>query len=229
MNATPRKRIRNPVETRKAILEASSTLFAQQGADSVSVSAVANLAGINRGTAYQHFPSREELIDATIQHISDQLFREVFGDPAQLEPRDVEKVDTPEMMRRLCTFAMDNADLCRSWLLQILATPDPASDPFWREFQGSLQRFADTDLSEDDIDSESMSVLILSGIFLWPVWARAHAKSEEERRLLALRFSREILRLSLYGSMREDKFPDIVTMLSEPVEAAEIADLADRR
>ena len=57
MNIQPiKKRTRDPVVTRQAILEAASSLFAQQGADSVSVSAVANLAVRTRaGARFVHF------------------------------------------------------------------------------------------------------------------------------------------------------------------------------
>ena len=223
-----RKRIRDPEATREAIMEAASTLFAQHGADSVSVSAVANLAGINRGTAYQHFPSRESLLDATRIWISDRMFRAVFGDSSDGE-RAVEQVDIPDTMHRLTVFAMENAELGRSWLLHILAMEEPTHDPFWREFQGSLQRFSETELAQDDIDSEAMSVLVLSAIFLWPVWVGAHSADDEERRKLALRMSREILRLSLFGSMVREKFPHVVERLKKPVSQKDVVDIAGRR
>lgn len=219
-----KKRTRDPSATRNAILDASSSLFAQQGADSVSVSAVANLAGVNRGTAYQHFPSREELIEATIEWISMQMFRAVYGDPATIGERRVEEVDVPQTMHRLSVFAMENAELCRSWLLQILASENPAADPFWREFQGSLERFAQTELAQDNVDSEAMSVLVLSGVFLWPVWVRSHAKTDEERRRLANRMTRELLRLSLFGSMNPAAFPDLVERLRQPRQHTESID-----
>lgn len=229
MGQPRKKRTRDPAGTRLSIMEAASSLFAQQGADSVSVSAVANLAGINRGTAYQHFPSREELVEATMTFVSDRIFRAVYGDIETIGKRRVEEVDVPETMHRLSVFAMENAELCRSWLLQILASEEPASDPFWREFQGSLQRFAETELAQDDIDSEAMSVLVLSGIFLWPVWVQSHAKTEDERRKLARRMTREVLRLCLFGSMNPDKFPDIVARLREPVAQRDVVQIADRR
>jgi AcrR family transcriptional regulator len=228
VNVQPiKKRTRDPSATRNAILEAASSLFAQQGADSVSVSAVANLAGVNRGTAYQHFPSREELIAATIEWVSMRMFLAVYGDPATIGERRVEDADVPETMHRLSVFAMENAELCRSWLLQILASENPVADPFWKEFQGSLERFAHTELAQEKIDSEAMSVLVLSGVFLWPVWARSHAKTDEERRRLAIRMTRELLRLCLFGSMKPAAFPDVVARLREPPSEAETVDIAE--
>lgn len=111
---------------------------------------------------------------------------------------------------RLARFAMANPSLCRIWFLQMLALPDPSGDPFWREYVGSIGRFAETPLAEKGIDVEVMSLIFLAGNFLWPVWAQSHSQNEAERELLADRFTREILRLSLYGSVNQDLVPDVV-------------------
>lgn len=211
--STRKKRTRDPAATREGILEASSILLAQKGADAIAVSAVAHLAGVNRGTAYQHFADREMLVQSTLAWVSTRMFRAVFGDPERAGARRLREVDVPEMMGRLVDFAMDNADLGRIWLQQILASPEPASDPFWREFENAVKRFAETDLAAEGLDAEALAVLMLSGVFMWPVWARSHAKTEEERRHLARRFSREVMRLSMFGSMASDKFPEIAARL----------------
>lgn len=215
MTAPRPRRPKDPVETRKAILEAAGKLIAKDGPEGVSLSAVAHLAGVNRGTAYQHFRTRENLIEATVNWVSDRMFRTLFGDPDTIGERRIEQVDVADMMERLTSFAMDNPELCRIWLLQLLASPDPAADPFWREFAGSLDRFVETDLAREGVDAEVLSVLSLAGAFLWPIWARSHAQGEKERRLLSERFVQELLRLSMYGSMRNEKFPQIAERLGK--------------
>lgn len=147
MEARTRRRVRDPAATRETILEAASNLLAKDGLEGVSLSAVAHLAAVNRGTAYQHFETREKLIEATIEWVSDKLFRAVFGDPETVGQRRVEEVDTAALTDRLCGFAMENPEICRVWLQQVLASPDPSQDPFWREYSGSLQRFAETKLA----------------------------------------------------------------------------------
>lgn len=203
------RRVRDPEATRELILEASAQLLAKDGPEGISLSEVAHLAGVNRGTAYQHFETREKLIQATVEWASDKLFRAAFGDPATVGERRVEEVDVSSMTDRLTEFAMENPELCRVWLLQVLASPDPTQDAFWREYCGSLQRFAATDMAVPGVDAEVLSVLNLAGIFLWPVWARAHAEDSEGRTELARRFSDEVLRLSLFGSMRPQVYPKI--------------------
>ena len=66
MIAKKKRRARNPEATREAILAAARTILAQDGQEALSLSQVANLAGVNRGTAYQHFETRENLIAATL-------------------------------------------------------------------------------------------------------------------------------------------------------------------
>ena len=70
-----RRRRRDPERTREAILEAARTRLAKDGPEGLSLSEVAHLAGVNRGTAYQHFETRDKLIKATAQWVSDKLFR----------------------------------------------------------------------------------------------------------------------------------------------------------
>ena len=205
-----RRRVRDPVATRATILEASANLLAKDGPEGVSLSAVAHLAGVNRGTAYQHFETRERLIEATLQWVSDRMFRAVFGDPATLGERRIEEIDQLGMVERLCNFAMGNPDLCRVWLQQVLTSPDPRQDPFWREYFGSFLRFSRTEMAEPDMDVEILTVVNLAGVIFWPILARAHAVTPKQRTELSRRFSQEILRLSLFGTMRADAFPDIV-------------------
>ncbi|WIW90127.1 TetR/AcrR family transcriptional regulator (plasmid) [Sphingobium sp. V4] len=215
MTEARKRRSRDPEATREAILEAARALLAKDGPEGISLSEVAVLAGVNRGTAYQHFETRDKLIQATADWVSDRMFRAVFGDPETIGERRVEQVDIADTTDRLAIFAMENPELCRIWLMQLLASPDPMADPFWREYEGSLQRFADTDLAQDGIDVEVLSVMMLAGAFLWPVWAQSHARADEERRDLARRVAQESLRLCMYGSMRPERFPDIADRLRE--------------
>jgi AcrR family transcriptional regulator len=221
MGVRAKRRPRDPEATREVILEAAGSLLAKDGPEGISLSEVAHLAGVNRGTAYQHFETREKLIQATVDWVSDKLFRAVFGDPATIGERRVEEVDVGDLTDRLSAFAMANPELCRVWLLQLLASPDPGSDPFWREYCGSLIRFAATDMAEPDVDAEVLAVMNLSGAFLWPVWARSHAGEAGGPSQLARRFADECLRLSLYGSMRVEAFPVIAARLrNKPASAS---------
>lgn len=219
---TPKKRVRkkrDPDRTRESILEAAREVLAQDGKEGLSVAQVAQRAGVNRGTAYQHFQTREQLIEATAEWVSDKLFRAVFGDPDASHDseagKDVDATDIESVQARLANFAMENPALGRVWLFEVLSSRRPANDPFWRQYELSFEQFAKTKLAQPGIDVEVLSVLFLAGTFLWPVWARAHARSAKERQQMTERFTREVLRLTLHGTLRPEKYPELVARVNK--------------
>ncbi len=216
MAAKQQRRKRDPDATRTAILEAARTILAKDGAEGLSVSSVAKLAGVNRGTAYQHFQVKEDLIRATLDWVSHQLLDAVFeggdldGEPPEgLLLPDLEHL--PEIINgmvefnlRLAEYAIENPDIGRIWLYDVLSREDPKEDVFYKRFAQALQTLADSDASLDDMDVEVLAVLMLTGYFLWPVWVRAHARSKKARRQMAERFAGEVMRLSMHGVLRAD-------------------------
>lgn len=209
------RRKRDPQSTREAILEAARQQLSQDGKEGVSVAQVAQRAGVNRGTAYQHFQTREQLIEATAAWVSDKLYRSVFGDPAVAREQPVESVSIAGITEHLAEFAMENPEIGRVWLFELLSSRRPANDPFWQQYLSNLERFAKTNLAQPGIDAEVVSVLLLAGAFLWPVWARAHARSAKERQQMAKRFTREVLRLCLHGTLRPEKYADLEELVRQ--------------
>jgi AcrR family transcriptional regulator len=203
------RRKRDPAGTREAILEAAREVLAQDGKEGVSVAQVAQRAGVNRGTAYQHFQTREQLIEATATWVSEQLYRAAFGDPAVVHDQPVESISIEGLTEHLAEFAMENPEISRVWLFELLSSKRPGNDPFWQQYVSNFQRFADTDLAQPGIDVEVVSILTLAGSFLWPVWARAHSKTAKERQQMAKRLTRELLRLSLHGTLRPERYPEL--------------------
>jgi AcrR family transcriptional regulator len=212
-SAGPPGRKRDPGNTREAILEAARAVLAQDGKEGLSVSEVARYAGINRGTAYLHFQTREQLLEATAAWVSEQLYQAVFGDPATSSDQAVGRVDLEAVNEHLAEFAMENPELGRIWLFEVLNSQRPGDDPFFRQYKSNLERFAETEFAQPGMDPEVIAVLMLAGSFLWPVWARAHTRDAEERQQMAKRFSLEILRYSLHGSLRPEKYPELESRL----------------
>jgi AcrR family transcriptional regulator len=202
------RRRQDPERTRAAILEAASELLAKDGPEGLSVSQVAQLAKVNRGTAYQHFQTREQLLEATTTWVSEKLRRAVFGD-APVNPRTATLGDAQGVAQRMAEFAMENPALGRVWLFELLASSRPAADPFWNQFKTSLEQFAQSEQAQPGIDVDVHAVMVLIGTLLWPVFVRADSRSARERRQLVERFSNEMLRLSLQGTMRPEKFPEL--------------------
>ena len=208
MEPRPRRK-RNPESTREAILEAARQVLAQDGKEGVSVAQVAQRAGVNRGTAYQHFQTREQLIDATVVWVSEKLCRAVFGPPAVARKQAVESISVEGVAQHLSEFAIENPEICRVWLFEVLSSRRPADDPFWQLYVSNFERFAQTEFAQPGVDAEVLSVLLLAGTFLWPVWARAQTGTARARQRMAKRFSREIMRICLHGNLRPEKYPEM--------------------
>jgi AcrR family transcriptional regulator len=202
------RRRQDPERTHAAILEAACELLAKDGQEGLSVSQVAQLAKVNRGTAYQHFQTREQLLAATTTWVSEKLRRAVFGD-APLTARTATLGDAQGVAQRMAEFAMENPALGRVWLFELLASSRPAADPFWNQFKTSLEKFAQSEQAQPGIDVDVHAVMVLIGTLLWPVFVRADSRSAKDRRQLVERFSNEMLRLSLQGTMRPEKFPEL--------------------
>ena len=217
--AKPREcRRRHPEGTRTAILDAAQSILAEDGAEALSVSRVANLAGVNRGTAYQHFLAKEDLIEATMERVSHQLLEAVFEESDD-EPYDEALQPSiqhlPDVIQKMAGFTMrmalytvENPDISRIWLFDVLSKKDPQQDVFYKRFLEAIERLANSEMSEPDIDIEALAVLMLSGFLLWPVWVDSHAKTKKMKKQMAQRFGNEVLRFTLHGFLAV-KTPDM--------------------
>jgi len=231
LSAEPRAGRRDPRGTRDAILQAARAVLARVGPEGVSLSEVARAAGVNRGTAYQHFKSREQLIAATAEWSSGQLKAAVFGDSvASAEPG--RPVEVARVAKGLANFAVRHPEMGQAWLFQTLSSADPSQDPFWREYHARGSRLHRTEMAVEGIDEEVLSVVMLAGVFLWPMWTGVKGRTEAERQACADRLAHELLRLSMYGVLKPEHFPDLAAELQQtaprPPREAAAADSTSR-
>ncbi len=68
---------RKSAETRQQIIDAAYTLFYQSGFIRAGVDAVADAAGITKRTLYQHFNSKDELIEVVLQHQHEMALKRI--------------------------------------------------------------------------------------------------------------------------------------------------------
>jgi AcrR family transcriptional regulator len=66
--------------TRAAILDAARDLLMESGPDAVTHGHVATQARVSRTTAYKHYPTRGDLLRATIEHVGRPFPMELTGD-----------------------------------------------------------------------------------------------------------------------------------------------------
>ena len=191
---------RDPEGTRREILQAALEILSRDGPEGLNVTEVARRAGINRGTAYQHFPTREALLHATAEWVAERMVETFYGQADPLLEGD--PLTLPERAQeRLSRFAMENPELARAWLFDLLTTKGQVKDPFWTRFVEELREFARAGYSRPGLDVEVYAFISLVSSFLWPAWVEAHADDEEERRALHRRFVAESMRIALFGTL----------------------------
>lgn len=205
----------NPESTRREILQAALEVLAKDGPESLSVTEVARRAGVNRGTAYQHFPTREDLAHATASWVSERIYQEFYGD-LDGDP-ELSKVYPPDVaLQRLCDFAMENPELSRAWLFDVMSTQGVVTDRFWKKYVKELGEFAGSGYGRENMDVEVFAFISLSSALLWPIWVGAHAKGSKARARMQARFMDEMNRLTLFGSLTREHYPELVERYSKP-------------
>ena len=204
----------DPEATRRDILQAALEVLAKDGPESLSVSQVARLAGVNRGTAYQHFPTREDLTRATTAWVSDRIYEKFYGDFEEVSAQNP-VYPSDLAMERLSDFAMNNPELSRAWLFDVMATKGEVTDPFWTRYVKELDEFARSGYGRQDMDVEVFAFITLSSALLWPIWVGAHAKGTKSRNKMQQRFVDEMLRLALFGSLVPEMHSDLISRFSK--------------
>src|SRR5947209_8522315 len=66
---TARSRIRDADRSRRAILDAAETLFAERGFDTVSLQEIGDAAGLSRGTPSYFFGTKQDLYVAVLERV----------------------------------------------------------------------------------------------------------------------------------------------------------------
>jgi AcrR family transcriptional regulator len=109
--------------TRARLLEAAITSLAELGYQASTVSVVAERAGVSRGAAQHHFPTRDALFTAALEHVAqvraEELRRERAHLPGGAHPDTAAVVDL--------VFALFSGTLFRAALaLWVAAAAEPA-------------------------------------------------------------------------------------------------------
>ncbi len=190
--------------SRDRLLAAAKELVAEEGLDVLTVVAVARRAGLNRSTAYQHFPQREQLVDAVGAQFAREL-RDLFSEPRELG----EQIDF------FTHHFREHPDIARIWMFHLLRDDEAISKPGWDQYVAALERLADSRRSQEGIDAEMLCVIGMTSALVWSLMVRQRAKSERKARTETDRFARELKRLFLYGALRPEHWPELASSLEE--------------
>jgi AcrR family transcriptional regulator len=190
--------------SRTRLLAAAKELVAQDGLDALTVVGVARQAGLNRSTAYQHFPQRENLVDAVGAEFAREL-RGMFSEPRELG----EQIDF------FSHHFQENPDIARIWMFHLLHDDEVVAKPGWDEYVSALQKLADSSRSQDGIDAEMLCVIGMTSALVWSLMVRQRNTGEEQARAETDRFARELKRLFLHGALRPEHWTAFASDLSE--------------
>lgn len=163
---------------------------------------------MNRGTAYQHFRSREHLLDAVKQWFAAELNRMLSqGGP------------TGARMDSLMEFLSEHRELARLWLYALLGQGGDEGYEGWQRFLGVVRGLAVGEGTQEGVDAEMLARILVSATMIWSLWAPKLAGPQDDARALTERFNRELKRLLLFGFLRAEHWPDLVRSLEEGASA----------
>jgi AcrR family transcriptional regulator len=204
-SSPPRRARRSDFErTRRRILQAARVLLAERGPESLTVSAVARAAEINRTTAYQHFRTRDDLVGA----VTEALIAEVggvIGTPGAL----------PDRIDYVASYFVDHPELARL-ALHLLLTESPFPSLAWRPYLEEMRALLEGGGARPDVDPEMLAHVLMAVALLWPLHARIAGDDPGAVREATQRFTRELKRLLLYGLFRPEAWPDLVASVDGP-------------
>lgn len=124
--------------TRKRILEAASTCFAQNGYDATSVDDICRSASVSKGAFYHHFTSKQ----AVFQELLENWLRDL---DAQLIWVQTEAIDVPQALVQMAELSSEAFRDARSKLSMFLEFWTRASreKQIWQKVIAPYQRYRD--------------------------------------------------------------------------------------
>jgi AcrR family transcriptional regulator len=202
LEAPPRTRRLDHQRTRRRILDAARRLMGEHGPESLTISAVARAAEINRTTAYQHFRTRDDLVEAVMGELSREVGERIGADHPLAQ-----RIDD------LVLYFVEHPEIARL-SLHTLLSESPFPREAWRPYFEEQRRLEAAGLTQEGVDPEMLAQVLMAGAVLWPLNARIEYESPAAVRAATERFSRELKRLLLYGVLRPERFPELVESIA---------------
>jgi len=101
--------VKKPLERRSEIIDAAHELFQKKGYDKVTMQDVMNRLDIAKGTIYHYFRSKEQLLEAVIDKISEKMMSQMQAAVDQTKGNALEKIQALVQAGRLesDTYVLD--------------------------------------------------------------------------------------------------------------------------
>jgi len=163
--------------TRQRILHAAAKIFRQQGYTSSSLREIADSAGMQAGSLYYHFPSKEDLVEAVMDEgvmgarSAAQAAVDALGDDAN----PMERIEAA--FRGHLNYLLEEADYAVATLRMLHQTPDGVRMRHLRK-QRSFGRYyaelfavaRDAGLIRPEFDLSVLRMLLLGALNWSPEW-----------------------------------------------------------
>lgn len=203
-------------DKRRKILDAALELIREKGLEDTRIIDIANKAGIGKGTVYDYFTSKEEVIAATVEDVVDRDFRNIFG--------EVDRA--PDFETKLRLYIQAHLDILEAYGAFILLFAEkmlkagaecsdeiPAAlnelrDEHIRKLQEIVAFGVETESLREGMDADRMMTFIISAVIGFAVYymkSSCCAEAQEKMDGQALNAARteQIMEMILQGIRKE--------------------------
>jgi AcrR family transcriptional regulator len=192
------KRVRNPVQTRAKLLQATIDLVTEKGAEALSLKEAARRANVSRGVAYLHFGDRDRLLSEAKTWIAHRLQEGVAGSDGNASFHDRTLHGTklvlshPEASKLMITAAMGGMDLDRN-------------HPLYKLVLKTLKELRASGKVRADLDLEILTYILFGSIAATIMLGEQHKDADLDD--LAERFTQAWNRILREGILTEPAKP----------------------
>ncbi|MFW5991563.1 MAG: TetR/AcrR family transcriptional regulator [Halanaerobiaceae bacterium] len=153
---------RDKHDTRKLILESARKEFAKEGYYATSMAAIADEAGLGKGTLYWHFSSKEELFKELIKTKGEKLVRDIH----KIKSKDLE---LEQFFREYIRFELEKTDRIKDDALIFLNSENFINQDFMDELLNiraniisELKEVIEKGLEEGLLQGDSAEIMAVS-------------------------------------------------------------------
>lgn len=191
-------------DTREALITAAAGIVGDVGPEGLNISYVARRAGVPRELAYEHFESREALINAINQRIGHELESVMMID-----------ANMSDFIDYVVDYVVAHPEVARMWLYQTITDNRRSSRASLEKFHGLVAQISKYPVFQRGMDAEVFAEICLSATLSWSMYANARITAERPAEEWVARFSREFKRLLLFGATKPEAFPEAVEAVED--------------
>jgi AcrR family transcriptional regulator len=155
------KRAQNRTRRRAQVIEAASALAAAGGYDAVQMRDVADRAGVALGTLYRYFPSKDQLLVATLVESASELRDRLSQKP----PRGDTAADRIVDILRRANRYLEREPRLTAAMVAALSSPDPDTTATKHEAFAVLHDIISTALTDGDDEQRHAVIRALGNVW----------------------------------------------------------------